>query len=53
MLDRPLRFALLAAAATVLALALADSALARDRDVSIDSSGGDEGCAGSGSASTA
>ena len=29
MLNRPLRFALLAAAATVLALALADSALAR------------------------
>jgi hypothetical protein len=44
--DRPLRFALLAAAATVLALALADSALARNRDVSIDSSGGEEGCGG-------
>ena len=46
MFDRPLRFALLASAATVLALCLADSALARDADVSIDSSGGAEGCAG-------
>lgn len=46
MLDRPFRFALLAAAATVLALGLADPALARHRDVSIDSSGGEEGCSG-------
>ena len=44
MLDRPLRFALLAAAATVLAVGLADSALARGRNVSIDSSGGEAGC---------
>lgn len=44
MLDRPLRFALLAAAATVLAVCLADSALARGRDVSVDSSGGEAGC---------
>jgi len=46
MLDRPLRFALLAAAATILALGPADSALARDRDVSIDSSGSEQGCSG-------
>ncbi len=45
MLDRLLRFALLAAAATILALGLAGSALARGRDISIDSSGGEEGCA--------
>jgi hypothetical protein len=46
MSDRPLRFALLAAATTVLALGLADPALARDRDVSIDSSGSEQGCSG-------
>ncbi|MBK6406869.1 MAG: hypothetical protein IPF66_18605 [Holophagales bacterium] len=44
MLDRPLRFALLAAAATVLAVGLAHPALARGRDVSVDSSGGEAGC---------
>lgn len=44
MLDRPLRFALLAAAAALFAAGLADSALARGRDVSIDSSGGEAGC---------
>jgi hypothetical protein len=42
-LDRPLRFALLAAAATVLAVGLADSTLARGRDVAIDSSGAEAG----------
>jgi hypothetical protein len=46
MLDRPFRFAFLAAASTVLAIGLADSALARDREVSIDSSGSEQGCAG-------
>lgn len=44
MLDRTLRFALLAAAATVLATGLDESALARDGDVSIDSSGSEQGC---------
>lgn len=44
MLDHPVRFSLLAAAATFLAVGLADSALARGRDVSIDSSGGEAGC---------
>lgn len=42
--DRPLRFALLAAAATILALGLADPALARDGDVLIDSSASEQGC---------
>jgi hypothetical protein len=46
MLDRPLRFALLAATAAVLAVGLADTALARGRNVSIDSSGGEAGCSG-------
>jgi hypothetical protein len=46
MLDRPLRFALVTAAATVLALTLADSALARGPNVSIDSSDGEEGRGG-------
>ncbi|MBK9089888.1 MAG: hypothetical protein IPL90_12900 [Holophagales bacterium] len=45
MLDRPLRHALFATAATMLTLGLAGSALGRGRDVSIDSSGGEEGCA--------
>lgn len=44
MLDRTLRFALLAAAATVLTLGPAKSVLARDGDVSIDSSGSEKGC---------
>ncbi|MBK8598886.1 MAG: hypothetical protein IPP07_09110 [Holophagales bacterium] len=46
MLDRTLRFALLAAATTVLVLGLADPALARNAEVSIDSSGSEQGCAG-------
>jgi hypothetical protein len=44
MTDRPGRLALLAVAATTVALTLATPAAARGRDVSIDSSGGDEGC---------
>lgn len=46
MLDRPLRFALLATAAALLGLFLSGSALARGRDVSIDSPEGEEGCSG-------
>lgn len=45
MLDRPLRLTLLAAASALLVAGLADPAHARGREVSIDSSGGGEGCA--------
>lgn len=45
MLDRPLRLALLAAAAALLVAGPEGSAHARGREVTIDSSGGEEGCA--------
>ncbi len=44
MIDRPVRLALIVASATALALFAASPAFARGRDVSIDSSGNEEGC---------
>jgi hypothetical protein len=44
MLDRPVRLALLAAAATALSFSLASPALSWGRDVSIDSRGDGGGC---------
>lgn len=44
MIDRPVRLALLVAAAAALSIVVAPPMFTRGRDVSIDSSGNEEGC---------